>query len=246
MRISKVLKKKILIFYWVALFLSTAALYFEFTYLHIAEALLMPLLLLYMFMHDTNIANPRGKLVFFTGMFFAFLGDVLQIVIENEIFFISSLVAFMLMNICYSISFLSLHKGSNSKPWLFISSCVVLAIAGFFFINLMGDEQLGDFKTPLIIYIGTLCIMVGLTINLGGTRYRKTAYTWLLPGAIIFIVQNIALAINLFQLGSKSQLYTLSIAPYGIAQFLMVKGMYRIYHSGTGEQGTSEQGTRNR
>jgi uncharacterized membrane protein YhhN len=226
-----VLKKKILGFYWVALLLSAVALFFELRYLHIAEAFLMPLLLLYMFMRDGNIARPRGKLVFFTGMFFAFLGDVLQIVIENEIFFISSLVAFMLMNICYSISFLSLHKGSHSKPWLFMISCVLLAIVGYFFISLMGDEQLGDFKTPLIIYVGTLCIMIGLTANLGGTRYRKTAYNWLLPGAIIFMVQNIALAINLFQLGSKSQLYTLSIIPYGIAQFMMVKGMYSIYAS---------------
>jgi uncharacterized membrane protein YhhN len=227
---SIVLKEKILGFYWLALLLGAVALYFDLGYLLIAEAFLMPLLLLYMFMRDSNIANPRGKLAFFTGMFFAFLGDVLQIVIENEIFFISSLVAFMLMNICYSISFLSLHKGSNSKPWLFIISCVLLAVAGYFFISLMGDEQLGDFKTPLTIYIGTLSVMIGLTINLCSTRYRKTAYTWLFPGAVIFMIQNIALAINLFQLGSKSQLYTLSIVPYGIAQFMMVKGMYKIYH----------------
>lgn len=227
MRIAS--KEKILVFYWMALLLSAVALNYKLRYLQVAEAFLMPSLLLYMFMRDSNIANPRGKLVFFTGMFFAFLGDVLQIVIENEIFFISSLVAFMLMNICYSISFLSLHKKSKSKPWLFIISCLLLAIAGYFFISLMGDEHLGDFKIPLIIYIGTLCIMIGLTINLGVTRYRKTAYALLLPGAIVFMIQNIILAINLFRLGSTSELYTVSIVLYGFAQFMMVKGMHRIY-----------------
>lgn len=229
MRIA--VQEKIMVVYWVVLLFSTTSLFLDLRHMVITEALLMPLLMLYMFMRDGNIAHPLGKLVFFTGMFFALLGDVLQIVIDNEIFFLSSLVAFMLMNTCYSISFAHLLRGSGSKPWIFIVSCLLLGLAGYYFIRLMGDERLGYFKIPLIIYIITLGSMIALSVSLADTRYRKTALTRLLPGALIFMLQNIFLAINLFQLGSDSKLYTLSILPYGVAQFLMVKGMRRIYSS---------------
>ena len=76
----------------------------------ITESLLVPVLLLYVLLHDNNIGSPAGKFIFYIGLILAFFGDVLQVVINNQTFFSGSLVAFMLMNICYSISFYSLRK----------------------------------------------------------------------------------------------------------------------------------------
>jgi uncharacterized membrane protein YhhN len=114
------LHKRTLTIYWSVLLLSAVFLYFVPKYTVFTEPLLVPLLLLHLFLRDNNIGRPFGKLIFFIGLFLAFLGDVLQVVITNEIFFISSLVAFMLMNTCYSISFFSMDKKVYRKPWIFL------------------------------------------------------------------------------------------------------------------------------
>jgi uncharacterized membrane protein YhhN len=226
------LHKRTLAIYWIVLLLSASFLYFDPKYTILTEPLLVPLLLVYLFLKDNNIGKPLGKLIFFIGMFLAFLGDVLQVVIHNELFFISSLVAFMLMNICYSISFFSLHKTGYRRPWPFLISCIVLFFVAYFFIDFIGDDKLGDYKMPITLYIITVCLMVSLATNLTGSKlYRMITLSWLLPGAIVFLIQNMLLAINLFHFGGQHKLYIFSIIPYGIAQYLIVKGMRKVYAS---------------
>ncbi|MEO8174273.1 MAG: lysoplasmalogenase family protein [Sediminibacterium sp.] len=224
------LHKKALVIYWLVLLLSVLFLYFIPRYTVLTEPLLVPLLLLHLFLRDNNIGKPFGKLVFFIGLFLAFLGDVLQVVINNEVFFISSLVAFMLMNTCYGISFYSLNKKVFRKPWPFLSSCLVMTVIAYWFINFLGDENLGDYKMPLVLYIFTLCLMASLAVNvMNSERYKKIAVNWLIPGAVIFVLQNMLLATNLFRFGGDSKLYIFSVIPYGIAQYLIMKGMQKAY-----------------
>jgi uncharacterized membrane protein YhhN len=224
------LHKKALTVYWVVLLLSAVALYYNPKYTAFTEPLLVPLLMLYLFLKDSNIGKPYGKLLFFIGLFLAFLGDVLQVVITNEIFFISSLVAFMLMNACYSVCFFSMFREGYRKPWPFIGSCILLAFCAVYFVDFIGDDNLGDFKIPLIIYIVTLCVMISLAVNIVGSKvYRSIALRWLIPGAIIFLIQNMILALNLFYFGGHNKWYVFSIIPYGIAQYLIAKGMYKVY-----------------
>ncbi|MES2329870.1 MAG: lysoplasmalogenase [Bacteroidota bacterium] len=224
------LHKRILVIYWFVLLLSAGFLYFIPRYVVLAEPLLVPILLLYLFLKDNNIGKPFGKLIFFIGLFLAFLGDVLQIVINNEIFFISSLVAFMLMNTCYSISFFSMDRKMYRRPWLFLASSAILVIIAWFFIRFLGDNNLGDYKMPLILYICTLCVMISLAVSLiNSESYKKTAKHWLMPGAIIFMIQNMLLAANLFRFGGDSKFYVLTVIPYGVAQYMIVKGMQEVW-----------------
>jgi uncharacterized membrane protein YhhN len=224
------LQKRALAIYWFILSLSAVFLYFIPKYTVFTEPLLVPLLLVHLFLRDNNVGKPFGKLIFFIGLFLAFLGDVLQIVINNEIFFISSLVAFMLMNTCYSISFFTMDKNMYRRPWIFLLSCTLLAAIACLFINFLGDENLGDYKMPLILYIFTLCIMVSLAVNLvNSTPFKQVAIKWLIPGAVIFMVQNMLLATNLFVFGGQHKLYVFSVIPYGIAQYLIAKGMQKVY-----------------
>lgn len=216
--------------YWLALLLSAVFLYFAPKYTVFTEPLLVPLLLVHLFLRDNNIGRPFGKLIFFIGLFLAFLGDVLQIVINNEIFFISSLVAFMLMNTCYSISFFRMNKHMFANPWIFLFCSLLLAVIARWFINFLGDERLGDYKLPLILYIFTLVLMISLAVNLVNSKtYKKIALTWLIPGAVIFMIQNMLLATNLFHFGGQHSLYVFTIIPYGVAQYLIVKGMQKVY-----------------
>jgi uncharacterized membrane protein YhhN len=226
------LHKRVLLIYWFVLLLSAVFLYFIPKYTVFTEPLLVPLLLLHLFLRDSNIGKPFGKFIFFIGLFLAFLGDVLQVVINNELFFISSLVAFMLMNTCYSISFFTMDKKMYQKPWIFLLSCGLLAVVARLFIDFLGDKNLGDYKMPLILYIFTLCVMISLAVNLLNSRpFKQIAIRWLIPGAVIFMIQNMLLATNLFRFGGQHKLYVLSVIPYGIAQYLIAKGMQKVYGS---------------
>jgi uncharacterized membrane protein YhhN len=211
----------ILIVYWLVLVLSAAFLYFDLPYTIVSEPLLVPLLLLYALLGDSNIGKPRGKFIFYIGLLLAFAGDVLQVVISNELFFIASLVAFMLMNICYSISFYYL----NQPQRFFWTSFILLAFASYLFLSFFGKEMTG-YVLPMVIYMCTLAVMISLSVNVAGSeRYRKIAFTYLIPGSLVFLLQNIILAINLFHLGGHNSGYVLSVIPYGIAQYMMVKGV---------------------
>ncbi len=58
--------------------------------------------LLYLLLTDKNIGKPTGKLFFDKGLTLAFFGDVFFITI-NDTFFLTGMIACMLMNIFYSI-----------------------------------------------------------------------------------------------------------------------------------------------
>ncbi len=74
--------------------------------------------------------------------------------------------------------------------------------------------------------------MISTAANLQGSlRYRTMVVHWLLPGVLLFMVQNIFLAINLFPLGSPGKPYAFSILPYRLAQYQIVKGMHKVYQT---------------
>lgn len=223
------LRKYILPVYWITIVFNCIFLYFELPYVALTSSLPVPLLLCYLLLKDPHISFPTGKFVFYIGLLFAFFGDVLQIVVNNELFFTISLVAFMLMNTCYSISFYNLNRGGLKKPLAFLAAIVVLAVLGYAFVRLL-EEEIGAYKVPLILYMSTLITMTAFVIHAARSeQYYQIAVKYLLPGTIIFIIQNIIFALNLFHLGGPSNGFIYSIIPYAIAQFLMVKGMEKAY-----------------
>lgn len=219
-----------LILYWLVAVLDVIFLYFDLPYVTITATLLIPLLLLYILLNDDNIANPPAKLFFYGGLFLAFLGDVCQLVIQNPLFFISSLVAFMLMNICYSIAFYNLNRKGLKRPFPFLLTSLLLVIMGYVFLQILGDRVSGSYSLPLIIYMATLIAMAALVINAANSEVNYgVVVRYLLPGVLIFIIQNLIFAWNLFGAGGHSQGFVYSIIPYSIAQFLLAKGILKLY-----------------
>jgi uncharacterized membrane protein YhhN len=190
---------------------------------------MVPILILHLFLNDHNIGKPVGKFIFFIGLILAFFGDVLQIIIRNDIFFIWSIVAFMLMNYCYGFSFFMLNRKGFKKPFLYFGTGLILFLFEFLFIQLFGNEM-GDSKIPVIIYMVSLSVMILMAVNVAGNeKYRSIALRYLIPGAIIFMIENGIMTANLFHLGGRSELYVFSVLPYGIAQYLIVKGIRLAY-----------------
>lgn len=219
-----------LILYWLVALLDVVFLYFDLPYVTVTATLLIPLLFLYILLNDDNIANPPAKLFFYGGLFLAFLGDVCQLVIQNQLFFISSLVAFMLMNICYSIAFYNLNRKGLKRPFPFLLTSLLLLIMAYVFLQILGDRVAGGYRFPLIMYMSTLIAMTALVINAANSEENyEVVVRYLLPGVLMFIIQNVIFAWNLFGEGGQSQGFVYSIIPYSIAQFLLAKGILKLY-----------------
>lgn len=224
------LQQVVLILYWLLVVLDVIFLYFDLPYVAVTATLLIPLLLLYILLNDDNIANPPAKLFFYGGLFLAFLGDVCQLVVQNQLFFISSLVAFMLMNVSYSISFYNLNRKGLQKPFPFLLTSLLLVIMGYVFLQVLGDRLAGGYRLPLILYMITLIVMAALVINAANNKDNYViAVRYLLPGVFLFILQNLIFGWNLFGAGGHSHGFVYSIVPYSIAQFLLVKGILQLY-----------------
>lgn len=224
------LKKRVLTIYWVVLLLHCMFLYFELPYKAITKPLLIPLLVTYVLLTDENIGKPLGKSMFYIGLFLGFFGDVLLIFI-NDTFYLSGVLAFMLMNIFYCISFLSLNRLSISNTLFFAVSMAIFFVIGFWFYGQLKNEM-GVYKIPSMAYLFTISIMVSCAVNvLANPRYKKAALQYLVPGALIFLIENILVAFNRFQWGSNKDVYIAIMFTYSFSQLLMVKGILKIYLS---------------
>lgn len=223
------LHRNIPVIYWIAVLLDCIFLHFNLPYAAITEPLLMPLLLLYLMLKDADIAKPAGKFIFYIGLIFAFLGDVFNIVINNQTFFLISIIAFMAMNISYCISFYCLNRLrlNNLRPVVITAG--ILFCVGYGFVHLLGKEM-GELKSLIIVYLFIFGASISLAVNVAGNPgYRKTALRYLIPGTIILVIEHILLGLGLFYFNQSNDVYAAVVLIYALGQYLIVKGMLQIY-----------------
>ncbi|MCA5006655.1 lysoplasmalogenase [Sphingobacterium sp. WQ 366] len=165
--------------------------------------MLVPILIAY-YAFSTNKINK----LFLAGLVMSFFGDLFLMFKGG---FIAGLSSFLLAHIFYILTFKQFfqHKNLALIPLILI---FVGSLIGFLY------PHLGGMKIPVILYALTIGLM--LYIALG------TKQTWLIVGAILFVLSDSILAINLFYkqslLGGMSVMLT-----YVIAQYCLVVGMVK-------------------
>lgn len=222
------INKRAITVYWIVLLAHCIFQYYELPYRAITKPMLVPVLLLYLLLTDKNIGKPVGKLLFYIGLFFAFFGDVFLVII-NDTFFLTGMIAFMLMNTFYSISFLQLNKFRIGKSWPVIIITVMLLIIGYDLFRFLKDDM-GDYKIPVMIYMFTVSVMIIAAVNIAGNiQYRKVALNYFIPGAFVFLIENVLLSLNKFHFEGNKDIYLTVMVTYGVAQYLLVKGVSKAY-----------------
>ncbi|MES2371591.1 MAG: lysoplasmalogenase [Bacteroidota bacterium] len=222
------LNKRLLTIYWIVLAVHCLFQFFVLPYRAVTKPMLVPLLLTYLLLKDENIGKPIGKSIFYIGLFLALFGDVLLIII-NDTFFLAGMIAFMLMNIAYSISFAYLNRPRLKNMFPFFLTVVVLTGIAIPIFGYLAPEM-EDYRMPVMIYQFTLVLMVAFAVNiLGNEKYRKVALQYLIPGALIFMIENILVAFNLFHWDKNKDVYVIVMLTYGTAQYLMVRGILKAY-----------------
>ncbi len=222
------LEKRTLTIYWVVLLIHCIFQHYQLPYVAVTKPMLVPLLFLNILLHDNNIGKPAGKFIFYIGLILAFFGDVLLILI-NDTFFLSGMIAFMLMNLFYSTSFLLMHPLKIKNSPVLMLTIAFLAFIGYAFFRFLGDSM-GNYRIPIIAYMVTISIMVVLAVNVAAnTRLRKAATNYLIPGVFIFLIENVLVAANKFHYDHDKDIFVVVMFTYGLAQYLMVQGIAKIY-----------------
>lgn len=222
------LKKYAITAFWLVIVTDCLLLAFNLPYTYIFEPLIVPFLLLNLFLRDQNIGQPAAKFMYYVGLMFSFFGDVLQIVVNNQLFFTASLVAFMLTNICFAVSALSLNLKGVKTQWRLIPATLILVTIGWLFMR-MPNQELQDVKVPMIIYMSSLVFLQLACINLYGNTLLKKAFPYYLAGALTLLVQNISFGINLFYNDGAPAGFIFTIFSYGLSQYFFMKAVLRTH-----------------
>lgn len=222
------LKKRILLIYWLLAIITSLGYYFQHPIIAITKPMLVPVLFGYLLLKDHYIGTPIGKLFFYIGMIFAFIGDVFLIIISDT-FFLTGMIAFIFTNLCYGISLFYLNQRKIYSHSSMIMAYGFLLLLGYFYWHLLGKE-LKEYQIPVLIYMASLSFLFLMSVNLSGNaKLRKVAINYFIPGAVVYLMQNLILSINKFLPGGVGDNNGLSMFTYCVAQYFIVNGIYWAY-----------------
>lgn len=226
------LRKNIFGIYWIIVAVSCCLLFLNPLLSSVFELLFVPLLLTFLFLNDPDIGRPTGKFIFYVGLFLAFMGDFLQVVIDNRLFFVISIIAYLLMNICYGTCFYSLHPVKKGNRKVFGMSLLVSGIIGAVICWWLWGVIEG-FRSAVIVYVAAVNLVIAAAFHLStDPAYRRLALRYIIPACLLQVIQNVLLISNMMFWGAKPALYAFSMIPYAVVQYLFVKGFWYLFLTG--------------
>ncbi|GAB5556469.1 MAG: hypothetical protein SchgKO_06820 [Schleiferiaceae bacterium] len=188
----------------------------------ITKGLLLFSLMAYFLQTQTEGPFHRTKRLFFSGLFFSWIGDIL-LIFEGDLFFILGLSSFLTAHVFYTFAFAKQSSGylSKAKYWY--------AVLGVYLIGFMGwaGPSLGAMLAPVSVYALVISAMVLTAINRKGSLSAE-AYKWGIFGAVFFVISDTALAINKFVVALPYEGFIV-MGTYGIAQYALVVSMEQSF-----------------
>lgn len=180
----------------------------------IFKPLLMPLLAgVYL------VAVSKPNFWFLSALFFSFWGDVL--LLFEERYFVLGLGSFLITHLLY-VKLTSTFMFKNVKLLDYVKSTMpfVLLFLGLFFVI---KNNLNEMLVPVLVY-GLVISVFGTVTLLNYQQNKKKADLLLLLGAVIFMISDALIALNVFYYPKK--IYeVLIIVLYAIAQYIVLKSM---------------------
>jgi uncharacterized membrane protein YhhN len=186
----------------------------------VSKPLLMPVLALYLVSFERD--NHRVRSLLLGALLFSWLGDA--VLMLDKMFgslFIYGLLAFLIAHIFYILYFLRIRRSSAGAQSGVIGALIVLAYMAVFYLYLF--PYLGGLKIPVLVYATAISLML---ISSFRAFDAETGGKISVAGTLIFALSDSILAFNRFV--SPFEYAPIAIMlTYGIAQFLIVKGLVK-------------------
>lgn len=198
--------------------------------MYISKVLLMPLLALY---YHYYLHGNKGSKFIYLALFFSWLGDIFLMFPRDEssanakILFICGLTSFLIGHINYILHFTSEVKSNFKKTILVTSPYLSFPFLLYIVILLrLLLPTLGDMKIPVIFYAVVIICMLLSAFN---RKYfvNAVSYYFTLFGAVLFVISDSCIAINLFY-NPFEQARVIIMITYVLAQLIIIKGMLEV------------------
>ena len=182
-----------------------------------SKPLLMPLLIFYVY--RSSIGNTTKKVLLLNvALLFSWLGDVVLMYQENEMYFIAGIGLFLVAQITFVIV---LRKATYQQPQLNVMSLLPFLIYGglLFYVLLPA----GDFTVPIIVY-GLVILAMTYSAYQRRNLTSKESFQWAFLGSVLFVLSDSILAINAFKTPLPYAGFFIMVT-YCAAQYFLVKGL---------------------
>lgn len=218
--------------YWILLFIIVlagdlvAVNFHDALFQTIFKPLIIPVIIGYFNAQVKSISRGMSKWVLMA-LLFSMIGDVLLMFQEkNSIFFLLGLSAFLIAHIFYIIFYNAVWAHEKIKNNYFLVVVVLIYYGALISLLL---PYLGTMKIPVLVYGFVISWMLMMALNMLFIR-NKQAGQWMVTGALLFVISDSLLAINMFYQPFISA-GVLVMLTYGIAQLFIVHGAIKYLHA---------------
>lgn len=187
------------------------------------KGLLMPFLIGFVV---SNMRQMKCYLTILVALLFSWIGDVLLLFADKELFFMLGLGSFLIAQISYFIGYTK-AMDKNFEPFIirkYPLLIVVMAAIPMILLRIL-NPYLGEMLIPVILYSGALLIMTTGAV----ARYAKTtmsSFLFVTIGAFLFLLSDSLIALDRF-MNNVPYSPILVMSTYILAQGLIVWGLWK-------------------
>jgi uncharacterized membrane protein YhhN len=216
-------RKILLVIFLLVLLMHCLSIQVEMTQIRtVTKVILVPLLMIHLLINRSLRLLGYLPLI---ALLFSWIGDILLLG-DEPAFFLSGMIAFVMTHVSYSFTFLKIKQVTPKDRSYFIIplfALLVFSLLVFFYLK----DDLGSYLLPVLLYMIFISLMASLAIHTRtNTKIETLSLYTFIPGALLFVVSDALLAINMFKL-HHIVLEVLVMLTYGLAQFFITRGFQK-------------------
>lgn len=227
MKISRLV---ITVLFWIALLVDCLLIInVQNEYRIFTKTLLAPLLLLSIFFEAKDTKHTRSKMLVTLALFFCFLGDLFLLFDQDPNYFIFGLGSFFIAHVFFIFFFYRLKPFSDKyRLFIFITGVIILVYMMALLFLIWGNVTIQGLQIPVAAYAIVLAFMMLTAANTMNNRsLKRLSRQYFIPGAILFILSDSALAMNRFSFRFNYSGVVVMLL-YAGALFLLTTGILRF------------------
>lgn len=193
------------------------------------KTLLVPMLMMSIFAASKDTRHKRSKVLVMLAYFFCFAGDFLLLFDSDPSYFIWGLGAFLTAHLFFIAFFFRLKPFSDKyRLYIFTAGVIVLFYIFILLFLVWNNVSVQSLEIPVVAYAIVLAFMLLTALHTYNNRsLRRLAKNYFIPGAVLFVFSDSALALNKFSFRFEYA-GIITMVTYAVAIFMLCIGISRF------------------